>query len=137
MTVKPQENLKAIRFEGELLPNWAQLLDVAARLCPLPEDVRHWFSKLTSRPGVEDARRVTEHCVLLRSSIREHRQVVVTNLERIAGDAQPSQILAAWFYALDTMILVAQGGGTCSWEIEGAQNDPLDDSGGEGRLRRL
>ena len=32
---KSHENLKVIRFEDEMLPNWAQLLDVAARLCPV------------------------------------------------------------------------------------------------------
>jgi len=36
VSANAHENLKAIRFAGELLPNWAQLLDVAARLCPVP-----------------------------------------------------------------------------------------------------
>ena len=32
------ENLKVIWFEGEMLPNWAHLLDAAARLCPVPDE---------------------------------------------------------------------------------------------------
>jgi hypothetical protein len=41
MSAKSHENLKAIRFAGELLPKWAQLLDLAAGLCPVSEEIRH------------------------------------------------------------------------------------------------
>jgi hypothetical protein len=137
MSTKSHENLRSIRFEGELLPAWAQLLDVATRLCPLPEDVRHWFSRFTSGAGVEDARAVLDRCVLLRSGIMEHRQAIMVDLGRIAGDSRPSQILGAWLYALDTMIQVAQSSSTCSWEIEGAPDNGIDDADGEGTLRRV
>ena len=36
-----QENLKTIYFNGEMLPKWAQLLDLAARIGPVPVEVRN------------------------------------------------------------------------------------------------
>lgn len=132
------ENLKAIRFAGELLPNWAQLLDLAARLCPVSEEVRHWFSLLTSRAGVDDPRSVIDRCRLLRQSIQEHRESILSELERTRADAQASQIIGAWFYALDTMIQEAQSRQTCSWSVEGEDDDVIDDSGGvDITLRRV
>jgi len=115
MSAKAHENLKAIRFAGELLPNWAQLLDLAARLCPVSEEVRHRFCLLTTRTGVDDARTVIERCTLLRRSIQEHRESIAAELQRSRVDAQPSQIIGAWMYALDTMIQEAQSSQTCSW----------------------
>lgn len=138
MTVKSHENLKAIRFEGELLPTWAQLLDVAARLCEAPEETRHWFSKFTNYSGVDDARTVTKHCRLLRTSLEEHRESVLKEIQRNREDRQPSQILAAWKYALETMIQVAHSRDTCSWITEGAEELPTGDaSGGDITLRRV
>jgi hypothetical protein len=138
MSAKSHENLKAIRFAGELLPNWAQLLDLAARLCPVSEEVRHWFALLTSRAGVDDSRTVIDRCRLLRQSIQEHRESVSSELRRTRDDAQPAQIIGAWFYALDTMIQEAQSSQTCSWTVEGADDDVIDDSdGGDITLRRV
>jgi hypothetical protein len=138
MSAKSHENLKAIRFAGELLPNWAQLLDLAARLCPVSEEVRHWFSLLTSRAGVDDSRTVIEHCKLLRRSIQEHREAISSELHRSCDDAQPSQIIVAWFYALDTMIQEAEASKTCSWTVEGAGDDFYGDSDdGDIELRRV
>jgi hypothetical protein len=137
MSAKSHENLKAIRFAGELLPNWAQLLDLAARLCPVSEEVRHWFCQLTTRAGVDDARTVIERCTLLRQSIQEHRESIAAEL-RSRDDAQPSQIIGAWMYALDTMIQEAQSSQTCSWTVEGAEDVEIDDSdGGDITLRRV
>lgn len=130
--------LKVIRFEGELLPNWAQLLDLAARLSPVSEGVRHWFSKFTTRSGVDDARTVLECCQLLRASIQQHRESLATELRRSREDVQPSQILAAWHYALDTMIQQAERASTCSWSVEGADDTVTDDpDGGDITLRRV
>lgn len=138
MSAKSHENLKAIRFAGELLPNWAQLLDLAARLCPVSEDVRHWFSLLTSRAGVDDARTVIGHCKQLRECIQEHRECIASELRRSRHDVQPTQIIGAWFYALDTMIQEAETSKTCSWTLEGTEDDLLDDSGGgDITLRRI
>ena len=138
MSAKSHENLKAIRFAGELLPNWAQLLDLGARLCPVSEEVRHWFCQLTTRAGVDDARTVIERCTLLRKSIQAHRESIATELQRSRSDAQPSQIIGAWMYALDTMIQEAQSSQTCSWTVEGADDDVIDDSdGGDITLRRV
>ncbi len=132
------ENLKAIRFEGELLPKWAQLLDLAARLSPVSEEVRHWFSRLTTCAGVDDARTVIGYCRLLRASIEEHREPLSSELCRSRGDVQPSQILGAWLYALDTMIQQAESAKTCSWSVEGADDAVIDDSdGGDITLRRV
>jgi hypothetical protein len=121
MSAKSHENLKAIRFAGELLPHWAQLLDLAARLCPVSEAIRRWFSRLTTCAGVDDARTVIEYCSRLRTGIQEHRESLGAELQRSRGDAQPSQIMGAWMYALDTMILAAQSRETCAWTVEGAE----------------
>ena len=138
MSAKSHENLKAIRFAGELLPNWAQLLDLAARLCPVSEDVRRWFSRLTKASGVDDARTVIAQCRILQASIQEHRESLATELKRSREDVQPSQVLGAWMYALDTMIQAAQTGETCSWIVEGTEEKGGDDSGGgEITLRRV
>jgi hypothetical protein len=138
MSAKSHENLKAIRFAGELLPNWAQLLDLAARLCPVPDDVRDWFCQLTTRAGVDDARTVIERCTLLRQGIQEHRESIAAELQRSRDDAQPLQIIGAWMYALDTMIQEAQCSQTCAWTVEGAEDVEIDDSdGGDITLRRV
>jgi len=138
MSAKSHENLKAIRFEGELLPTWAQLLDLAARLCEAPEETRQWFSKLANYSGVDDAQTVTEHCRLLRTSLKEYRESVLMELQRGREDRQPSQILEAWTYALETMIQAAHTRDTCSWITEGAEDFPTDDAcGGDITLRRV
>jgi hypothetical protein len=138
MSAKSHENLKTIRFAGELLPKWALLLDLAARLCPVSEEMRHWFTRLTTCAGVDDARTVIDYCSRLRASIQEHRDSIAAELRRSHDDAQPSQIVGAWMYALDTMIQEAQSSKTCSWTVEGAQDVMSDDSGGgDITLRRV
>src|SRR5260221_8144855 len=104
MTAKSHENLKTIRFEVELLPNWAQLLDLAAGLCVVPQDTRGWFSRFTNTSGVDDARTVLHQCELLRAIIQERRSSISAELQRRRDDSQPSQIISAWMYALDTMV---------------------------------
>jgi hypothetical protein len=132
------ENVKVIRFEGELLPNWAQLLDIAARLSQVSENVRHWFSKLTTCAGVDDASTVIEHCRLLRASIQQHRESIAIELRRNRDDVQSSQVVGAWLYALDTMIQQAESNKTCSWSVQGAEDVVTDDSdGGDITLRRV
>ena len=138
MCAKFHENLKAIRFAGELLPHWAQLLDVAARLSNITEEVRHWFSRFTARSGVDDSRTLIECCTLLRQNIQEHRESISAELQRSRDDAQPSQIVGAWMYALHTMIQQAQCSQTCSWTIEEAEESEMDDSeGGDITLSRV
>jgi hypothetical protein len=138
MNARSQENLKVMRFEGQLLPDWAQLLFLAARLCPVAQDASLWFARLTSRSGVDDARTVLKQCGLLRASIQKHRKSVSSELRRSRYDGQSKQILAAWMYSLDTMILEARGRKTCSWIVEGTEQAPLsalDD--GDVTLRRV
>jgi hypothetical protein len=125
MNARSQENLKLMRFEGQLLPNWAQLLFLAARLCPVAQDASLWFARLTSRSGADDARTVLKQCGLLRASIQKHRKTVSSELQRSRYDGQSKQILAAWMYSLDTMILEARGRKTCSWIVEGTEEAPL------------
>jgi hypothetical protein len=138
MNAKSHENLRAIRFAGELLPNWAQLLDLAARLCPVSEEVRKWFSKFTARSGVDDARTIVCQCGLLRESIEARREFIADELQRTRDDCQPSQILGAWVYALETMIQEAPTSTTCSWTVEGTDDVVVDDSdGGDVTLRRV
>jgi len=138
MNKKSHENLKTIRFAGELLPKWAQLLDLSADLCAMPEDVRHWFSRFTTCSGVDDARTIVEHCSLLQQAIRERRESLTVELGQSPGDTQPSNIIAAWIYALDTMIHVARTSKTCSWNVEGSEDVVIDDGeGGDIELRRV
>src|SRR5208282_1444312 len=108
MSAKSQENLKVICFEGQLLPIWAQLLYLAARLCPVAQDASLWFSRFTSCSGVDDARTVMEQCGILRASIQQHRESISAELQRSRDDDQSKQILAAWMYSLDTMIQEAR-----------------------------
>src|SRR5689334_13456144 len=115
------ENLKTIRFAGEMLPNWAQLLDLASRLCPVSEETRHWFSTLTNSDGVDDSRTVLGHCERLRAELHTHRDEVMAGLRRLPEDGQVTQIYAAWVYALDTMIQQATSLPTCSWQVEGLE----------------
>src|SRR6185503_20233721 len=130
MSAKSHENLKAIRFAEQLLPNWAQLLDLAARLCPISEEDRHWFSRLTRCDGVDDALTVIDYCSRLRASIQEHREAIGGELQREPGDDQPSRIIGAWIYSLDTMIQEARTSKTCTWTVEGTENDVIDESDG-------
>src|SRR5678815_2674349 len=102
----PYEKLKVIRFEGEMLPNWAQLLDAAARLCPVPDDTRTVL--------IQSKRLV--------NTLRDNKQAVIAELERKQGDLQAPRIFAAWEYALDTMIQAATSKKTCSWQIEGMED---------------
>jgi hypothetical protein len=137
MSAKSHENLKAIRFEGELLPKWAQLLELAARLCPVSEDVRRWFSRFTNCSGVDDARTVVDRCGLLCESIRQQRDILLTELQQTCDDSQSSQILEAWVYTLDTMIREARSRKTCAWSVEGTEEDVDDSDGGDITLRRV
>jgi hypothetical protein len=138
MNAKSHENLRAIRFAGELLPNWAQLLDLAARLCPVSEEVRKWFSKFTARSGVDDARTIVFQCGLLRESIEARREFLAAELQGTRSDCQPTQILGAWVYALETMIQESRTSTTCSWTVEGTDDVVVDDSdGGDITLRRV
>ena len=140
MLEKSHENLRMIRFEGEVLPRWAQLLDLAARLCPVPEDTREWFSRLTNSSGVDDSRVVLTQCELLKKSIQERLNALTTELQRPPDDAQATQICAAWVYALDTMIQQASSKPTCSWTVEGMEKDGGGDfgsGGGSVGLRRV
>ncbi len=127
-----------IRFEGELLPCWAQLLDLGARLIPVSDEVRKWFCRFTASPGVEDARTVIEQCRSLRSGIQQHRESLVHELGWDYGDGEPSRILGAWLYSLDTMIERAENATTCRWSVEGAESIEWDDDseGGDISLRR-
>jgi hypothetical protein len=130
--------LKAIRFEGELLPDWAQLLDLAARLSPVTDETRDWFSRFTHRTGIDDARTVVTQCEILRSALREHRDAVIGGLEGGSGDSDGPTIFAAWLYTLDTMIQQATATQTCAWRVEGTE-DTVDGDFGDGdvNLRRI
>src|SRR5215204_5687394 len=123
MARRSHHNLKTIRFEGEMLQNWAQLLDLASRLCPVSEEARRWFSTFTNSNGVDDARTVLNHCELLLAELQTHRVRVLSELSREQQDTQPTQIFAAWLYALDTMIQQASGAQACSWFVEGLEQD--------------
>lgn len=135
---KSHENLKTIWFESEMLPNWAQLLDAAAQLCPVPEGTRSWFSRFTNSSGVDDARSIMAEAQMLRTALQDNRPAILANLQRSRGDGQASQIVAAWDYALDTMLQQAAGKQTCSWKVEGLGDSEEGDFGdGDITLRRI
>jgi hypothetical protein len=134
----PYKNSKIIRFEGQMLPHWAHLLDLAATLSPVPESTRDWFSKFTKSSGVDDAGTVRDECALLQAGIKECRESMLAELRRTRDDSQPAQILGAWAYALDTMIQEASIRKTCSWIVEKAEEAKVDDAdGGDIALRRV
>jgi hypothetical protein len=121
-----------------LLPDWAQLLDLAAALSSVPEPTRQWFSLFVCRTGVDDARTILEHCQALRSALHANRECVLTALAPGSGDSMPATIHAAWLYALDTMLDQASGAQTCSWRVAGTDDDSSGiDDGGEITLRRV
>jgi hypothetical protein len=135
---RSQENLKMIRFEGELLPNWARLLDLASGLCAVPEVTGRWFTALTSSNGVADGRTVVEHCELLRGELQRRREEVLSELRRDKQDVRPMQVYEAWMYALETMIQEAKTRKTCAWVVEGAEDSGGESGdGGEITLRRV
>jgi hypothetical protein len=59
---------------------------------------------LTTRTGVDDARTVAQHCQVLRSGLQARRDSLLVAIAPGSGDSAPATILAAWLYALDTMI---------------------------------
>ncbi len=136
--MKSRQSLRAIRFEDELLPDWAQLLDLAASLSSVPEPTRQWFSLFTRRTGVDDARTIVEHCQVLRSGLHARRDSVLAGLTPGSGDSAPAVIHTAWLYALDTILEKASGAETCAWHVEGTDEAPSgDDGGGDITLRRV
>jgi hypothetical protein len=137
MTTNSYPKLSVIRFEEELLPNWAQLLDVAARLCLLTQLERKWFAKFAAASGVDDSRTVIRRCKALQHGIQMRGAQLFTELQNSGHDSQPAQMIAGWNYCLDTMLLVAQGRKTCAWTVEGSADAEPVEWGGEGKLRRL
>ena len=63
-----------------MLPNWAQLLDLAAQSCPVPEEAKRWFSRFTNSSGVDDARTVMTQAETLRREVRERKAAITSNL---------------------------------------------------------
>jgi hypothetical protein len=136
--MRSRQSLKAIRFQSELLPDWAQLLDLAASLSSVPESTRQWFSLFTSRSGVDEARTIAEHCQVLRSGLHACRDSVLAALAPGSGDSVPTKVYAAWLYALDMMIENASGAQTCAWHVEGTGDGPGPiDADGDITLRRV
>jgi hypothetical protein len=136
--MRSRQSLKPIRFEGELLPDWAQLLDMAASLSSVPESTHQWFSLFTSRTGVDDARVIVSHCQVLRSGLQSCRDLVLAALAPGSGDSAPATIHAAWLYALDTMIEKASRAETCAWHAQGTDDAPSGvDGDGDITLRRV
>jgi len=130
--------LKTIRFEGELLPKWAKLLDVAAQICPVSDETRRWFSRFVDSSGVDDGRSIVLQCELLLTELRRRKETVLSDLARTRDDWQPTQIFAAWEYALETMMLEARSKKACSWQMEDSEKTGENDFGdGDITLRRV
>ena len=122
--------LKTIRFEGEMLPKWAYLLEVGARICGTSEETQRWFSRLTNAPGVDDARTIILQSEVLLTAIRKHKELLAFQLGRTQDPARIPQIIAAWEYSLETMISQARSKKTCSWTIDDYEPTGDDDLGG-------
>lgn len=131
------DKLKTIWFEGEMLPKWAQLLDVAARLLPVSQQTRSWFSRFTTSTGVDDARIITANARDLQNALQENKSNIIAELDRMRGDGQANQIYAAWQYALDTIIESAKSKKTCSWKVEGTENTGEGEGDGDVTQRRV
>ncbi len=138
MIGKTRQHLKIIRFEGEMLPDWAQLFDLAARSCLAPSETQQWFSRFTHSSGMDDARTIIAHGEILRSALQTHKAEVLASLQKTPDEEAARRILAAWQYALDTILQQAAGKSTCSWMVEGTEDPPEDGYGdGEITLRRV
>jgi hypothetical protein len=75
---------------------------------------------------------------MLRTAIRQHKDTLILGLEKTWKDGQAPRIVAAWEYALDTMIQEARSRKTCSWEVEGIEATGEGDfGGGDITLRRV
>ena len=121
-----------------MLPNWGQILDTAAGLCAVSIETRKWFTRFTNSSGVDDARTVKAAAEKLLSALRASREAIVTALQPTRGHAEAPQVLAAWEYALETMIQETSGKETCSWRVEGVEEDDEGDvGGGDITLRRV
>jgi hypothetical protein len=143
MAKPSHEKLRIIHFEGEVLPHWAQLLELAAALCPVPEETRLWFVRFVNARGPLNqlpAEDIRSHAETLRTQLRETQSAVLRELESHRDDDQAATVFAAWMYALDTIILQTTGKTACRWFIEGlAESPPPDDGSGGGdiTLRRV
>lgn len=134
--------LKRIVFEDQLLPDWAQLLDLAACLSPVAEETRSWFSRFTRQGGVEDSGTVKDRCTGLLVALQNNRETWLSELRRHSDDGEAEKVLAAWHYSLTTMVQVAEGTKVCHWQVGDAvlnlseDADWNRDAGGEIELRR-
>ncbi len=138
MALMSSDSLKTIWFEKEMLPRWAQLLDVAARLTPVSQQTRSWFARFTNSAGVADARIIITNVRDLQTALQDNKPNIIAELQRAHGDEQGNQVYAAWQYALDTMLQVSASKKTCSWKVEDLGDSGDSDFGdGDITLRRV
>lgn len=141
MATQLEQSLKHIRFEGELLPTCAQLLDAACRICRTSKTVREWFARFTRSNGVEDSDTVISFCDQLRAELNERKEEILQSLKGKdkVPKTEPTNLLNGWIYSLDTMIQQASDRETCSWMIDGKSTSDGEDcsDGGEVTLRRV
>ncbi|MBN9689061.1 MAG: hypothetical protein J0M24_02390 [Verrucomicrobia bacterium] len=125
-------------FEDELLPSWARLLDLAARLAGMPRETQDWFVGFCRGPGVSDTERLEVHCRRLLEALKQPERTLVVSLQRTPMDRQPGTIIAAWRYSLETMLQQAGVRSSCAWRWSDSETGNDDDSGGgEITLRRV
>jgi hypothetical protein len=87
---------KEAGFEGELLPAWSQLLDVAARMVPIGEPSRERFARFGRGPGVDDSGTVRERCAELKAALMAHREQVIADLRNCREEWQAVKVWEAW-----------------------------------------
>jgi hypothetical protein len=124
-------------FEGELLPGWSQLLDVAARMVPISDSSLEWFARFGRGPGVDDSGTVREHCAELEAALVARREQVIADLQNHPGDGQAVTVWEAWVYSLETMGQRASAGKTCRWRWVGEESEMTRDWDGDGEIKLL
>ncbi len=129
---------KTIRFEGEMLPAMAETLFAAAVICNVSSETQRWFMQFAKSPGVDDARTIIHQSEILLAAIRERKNVLASRLAESQDPTRIPQIIAAWEYSLETMMVNARSKKTCSWTIEGfAESNDGDFGDGDITLRRV
>jgi atypical dual specificity phosphatase len=129
---------KTIRFEGEMLPAFAETLVAAAIISGVSPATQRWFLRFANAPGVDDARTVILQSEILLTAIRERKDLLGSQLAASQDPTRVPQIIAAWEYSLDTMIVHARSKKTCSWTIDGYEESNEGDFGdGDITLRRV
>jgi len=137
MSTNPHKGPKLIRLGHVPLRPEALSLDVAAKLCPVPEKVRRWFSGFTSCGGISDSRAASSSCACLYQSLVRHSSIVLEELQTRSNEKQASRTFSVWIHVLHMISDEARAGEICFWTVEESEGSMINDpSDGDMPLRR-